>query len=203
MQKNKHSIRNNIKRNNANTNANTNVNTNANANINANANTNSFNTINIKPIITVNIIPLNKEDLNDLLKLEWGDMLTSKKNIFIKILKKINCLNPRHHNIYYNDLKSGYGKFESDKITNILTMFIKNRTAHIRTIINKLESVLDKDYVSRLLSSLYKLETSQKKINELISQLKPILCNHAGVISESRKRIEMNDINALPSGCFR
>ncbi len=147
----------------------------------------------------VTIVPLDKEDINDLSLLEWTDVFTSKENIFIKILENVNCSNPRHHNIYYNDLKSGFGlvymdgKVKADKIKNILTRFIMNRITHIRTIINKLKPRLDKDFASWILSSLRKLETSQIKINELISHLKLILYNHAAVIFESINIIKMTD----------
>ena len=157
-------------------------------------NSNNNNIVLVNPIINISIIPINKEGINDLSVMEWGQVLCSNKNIFMEILEKVNCENPLHHNIYYDDVKSGYGlvykndKLKMEKIENILTQFIDYRILNIKEIIKILQSILKNKYVNYVIKILEGLEKNSTQRKKLISNLKPILYNYSNKILQSMKQ---------------
>jgi hypothetical protein len=156
---------------------------------------NSNNTLNMSTI-NINFIPLNKEGINDLSATEWGEILTSNKNIFAEILERVNCMNNSHHNIYYKDTKITYGfvyvdnKLKKDKITNILSLFITNRTNDVRKMIDIWHNILDAKYISYISTCIDKIETNSIERNKLMRNLKPILNNYSKNICVSFKIIK-------------
>jgi hypothetical protein len=162
-------------------NNNNNNNKNSNNNNNNNNNTKNIIPINMLVNITINVVPAEKENINDLSITEWGKIFTSDTNVFMEIIMRVNCLNPLHHNIYYNDVKSGYGyiytkgELKQDRIQNILNNFIDKRMMDIQMIINVWGKIWDPNNLMYLFSMLEKIEKNLTKRNKLISNLKTML----------------------------
>ena len=90
----------------------------------------------------INIVPFDEMGMGDLTVMELKEILASDKNCFVEIFKRLNCNNPRYHNIYYRCgfeddavvyLSTG---LKRESITKILFTFIRNQKDIIQQIVD-------------------------------------------------------------------
>lgn len=76
------------------------------------------------------------------------------------IIKKVNCLNPAHHNIFLMDINSPIVEiFDGEKIIQVdtdiaLCMMADTKVKDVQTIVNQLKKYLKKSFVTKICAYL-------------------------------------------------
>lgn len=148
--------------------------------------------------INVNLVPLDKESINDLTVQEWGKVLTSKRNVLIELIEMINCKKPLHHNIYYPDNQRkncvAYigDKFRTSNIYDVLGMLIEQRIMDIREVLDTWGKGLDKNFVKLTKTILDGIEKNNKEKKIIMRLMKsPLNDCSENVYKTSGKYIEL------------
>ncbi|AUV59019.1 hypothetical protein [Acanthamoeba polyphaga mimivirus] len=182
-------------------------NTNGNKNIIAIDSKNCNNNNNNK---TYNII-LNfaSSTTNDLSSHDILSFLKSNTGIIEKFIEitNFNPNKPQHHNVYYPDMKSGYGVIYKDKkwtkkrIHEIISKLLDSKVEDLNIIVNELSDYLNKKSIKKIKDAIKDADFSKPDSRKkLISYIKPILYENKDIIIKTRKINNNENVDILNNG---
>lgn len=164
---------------------------------NGHANKISYKSPNSNNVI-INLVIFAKDGTKNISHKDLGDILGSNKNLFESMISNVNFNpnKPEHHNVYYPDLKSGYGvvyednKWISKKIDEILNTLLDAKIEDLNEILNDMGDFLNKKSRNKIKKALEEAEhcsTPPGSRKKLMKYIKTILYNDKDMIIKTRK----------------
>nr|AEX62211.1 hypothetical protein mv_R6 [Moumouvirus Monve] len=133
---------------------------------------------------------------NDLSRNDIISFLKSNTGVIEKFIEitNFNPNKPQHHNVYYPDIKSGYGIIYKDKkwtkkrIHEIVSKLLDSKVEDLNTIVNELSDCLNQKSINKIKNAIKDADFSKPGTRKkLISYIKPILYENKDMIIKTRK----------------
>ncbi|QGR54392.1 zinc finger domain-containing protein [Moumouvirus maliensis] len=133
---------------------------------------------------------------NDLSRNDIISFLKSNTGVIEKFIEitNFNPNKPQHHNVYYPDIKSGYGIIYKDKkwtkkrIHEIVSKLLDSKVEDLNTIVNELSDCLNEKSIKKIKDAIKDADFSKPGTRKkLISYIKPILYENKDMIIKTRK----------------
>ena len=176
-------------------NNNNNTNTIITGNNNNNCNNNNNNIYNYN----FNLISFGKDNIKCLDSEELINIINSNRNLYEELITRINFNpdKPEHHNVYYPDMKTSYGKvFENNKwvdkkIFEIIDVLLNANTERLNYILDNFDDALSKKTRNKIINTIKDVDFSNtQNRKKLISYIKPILYNNKDMVIKTIKILE-------------
>lgn len=126
-------------------------------------------------------------------------ILAHSKDVWSSLVEIVNFNpnKPQHHNVYYPDLKSGYGvvfinnKWVEMKIFEILYTILNSKINDLKSLLNNTKACLNIHSIHNLQNALNDADLSNRTIrNKIFKYLKTVLHNGKDIVIETRKNIQ-------------
>ncbi len=147
----------------------------------------------------INLFFFGKDGIENLTSKDYKKILKSNKSIIEELITQVNFNpdKPQHHNVYFPNIKSGYGVVYEDnkwiykKINEIINILLDAKIEDLHEILNDMGDFLTIDVRDEILNAIenadHKSPNSRKK---LMKYIKAILYNNKDMIIKTRKFTE-------------
>ena len=155
--------------------------------------------------VTINLIVFSKDGIKCLNSKDYNKLFESNKHLIEELITQVNFNpdKPEHHNVYYPDLKSGYGivyednKWISKKIDEILNTLLDAKVEDLNEILNDMGDFLNKKSRAKIKKAIE--NTNHDSIppgsrKKLMKYIKTILYNNKDMIIKTRKLTKKQEL---------
>lgn len=145
--------------------------------------------------ISFNIYPCGKDGIDCLSLDEKIQVLVSKIGIIIELIKLVNFdpNKPEHHNMYMDDVKSGYlhafsgEKWEIKRSKGFIYNLIDTKKEDIKKILDEMKIFLYENDIQKIENEINKIRIEDPKLMKiLISYIKATMCENKDIVKKSK-----------------
>ncbi|ANB50171.1 hypothetical protein [Powai lake megavirus] len=157
----------------------------------------------------INICEFAKDSHKNLSVLDIVSIIKTENKFWENFIKIINFNPnvPKHHNVYYPDIKSGYGvvfkegKWTREKISSIINELIDHRIKDLNEIIYDMKNIINSKGIDNVKNAISDAGTYGSKLRKkLVTYLKPVLYINKDIVIQTKKHNSNKHIDILKKG---
>ncbi|AQN67868.1 hypothetical protein [Saudi moumouvirus] len=157
----------------------------------------------------INICEFVKDSYKNLSAFDLVSIIKTENKFWENYIKIINFNPnvPQHHNVYYPDIKSGYGivlregKWTNEKISSIINELIDHRIKDLNEMIQNMKNVINSKGIDNIKNAISDAGTYGSKIRKkLVTYLKPVLYVNKDIVIQTKKHNSNKHIDVLKKG---
>jgi hypothetical protein len=151
----------------------------------------------------INLIVFTRDGINDMLASDLFNVISSKKSPIERIIEVVNFNpnKPEHHNIYWSDKKSGFGKvYEDDgwndiRVTDMINRLLSAKLIDLNSILEMYGDMLSETAKAKIKKSIEDIRGGSigQNTRKLISEyVRAIIYNNRKMVKKTRKKMKKN-----------